>query len=287
MLLRLYKYHGAGNDFLLADNREGRLSLPTEQIRHLCDRHTGFGADGLMLLESSGTQAFRMLFYNPDGSHGMMCGNGGRCIVSFAVDLGVVPAEGMITFEAPDGPHKAEILPVAESIGASAYTQRIIRLKMKDVTGLRVWPDEQSCFLDTGARHLVRFVQDLAGYPVFSEGGVLRHDPRFAPEGTNVDFVELLKEDGGNLLAVRTFEKGVEDETLACGTGIVASAIAAYSFGLLGRGGNDGEVSCKVRTAIAELLVGFKAAPETLPFSASDVWLTGPAVFIGTVEIML
>lgn len=150
MLLKLYKYHGAGNDFLLADNREGRLSLSTEQIRHLCDRHTGFGADGLMLLESSGTQAFRMLFYNPDGSHGMMCGNGGRCIVSFAVDLGVVPAEGMITFEAPDGPHKAEILPVAESVGAPASTQRIIRLKMKDVAGLRVWPDEQSCFLDTG-----------------------------------------------------------------------------------------------------------------------------------------
>lgn len=173
MMYKFYKYHGAGNDFLLADNRSGDLALSPEQIRHLCARHTGFGADGVMLLENSDESAFRMVFYNPDGSGGMMCGNGGRCIVAFAADLGIVKAGEPVTFDAPDGLHQAEILP-----------ERTIRLKMKDVTQTRLFPEDGTVFLDTGTPHLVKYVRHLDEYPVIDQGRILRNDPRFAPPGS-------------------------------------------------------------------------------------------------------
>lgn len=275
-MYKFYKYHGAGNDFLLADNRSGDLTLSPEQIRHLCARHTGFGADGVMLLENSDKSSFRMVFYNPDGSGGMMCGNGGRCIVAFAADLGIVKTVEPVVFEAPDGLHQAEILP-----------ERTIRLKMKDVTQTRLFPEDGVIFLDTGARHLVEYVRHLDEYPVLAKGRILRNDPRFAPAGVNVDFVEWSNEPDGKMLRIRTFEKGVEDETLACGTGIVAAALTAYPCGFVGRSPLDGRVSCKVRAAIATLTVDY--VPENGPDNQAfrDIWLTGPADFIGTVEIML
>ena len=276
MMYKFYKYHGAGNDFLLADNRSGDLALSPEQIRHLCARHTGFGADGVMLLENSDESAFRMVFYNPDGSGGMMCGNGGRCIVAFAADLGIVKAGEPVTFDAPDGLHQAEILP-----------ERTIRLKMKDVTQTRFFPEDGTVFLDTGTRHLVKYVRHLDEYPVIDQGRILRNDPRFAPAGVNVDFVECSDDPDDKTLRIRTFEKGVEDETLACGTGIVAAALAAYSPGFVGGCRSDGRVSIVVRAAIASLTVDF--IPEIIGsrFTASEIWLTGSADFIGTVEIML
>lgn len=276
MMYKFYKYHGAGNDFLLADNRSGDLALSPEQIRHLCARHTGFGADGVMLLENSDESAFRMVFYNPDGSGGMMCGNGGRCIVAFAADLGIVKAGEPVTFDAPDGLHQAEILP-----------ERTIRLKMKDVTQTRFFPEDGTVFLDTGTRHLVKYVRHLDEYPIIDQGRILRNDPRFAPAGVNVDFVECSDDPDDKTLRIRTFEKGVEDETLACGTGIVAAALAAYSQGFVGGCCSDGRVSIIVRAAIASLTVDF--IPEIIGsrFTASEIWLTGPADFIGTVEIML
>lgn len=281
MLQKFYKYHGAGNDFLLADNRDALLSLSPAQISHLCDRHTGFGADGVMLLEKSENQDFRMVFYNPDGSGGMMCGNGGRCIVAFAADLGVVSGQFPVIFEAPDGLHKAVILNSAKD------SPRMVRLKMKDVHGIEGIGDLDACFLDTGTRHLVRMVSGLDSYPVREEGRILRSDPRFSPEGTNVNFVE--PEDGPSgtrVLHVRTFEKGVEDETLACGTGIVASALAAYSRGVPGEAAPDGRVCYPVRSSIASLSVDFMPVSSG-PFEASDIWLTGPAVFVGTIECFL
>lgn len=278
---KFYKYHGAGNDFLLADNRDGHLSLSSGQIWHVCDRHTGFGADGVMLLEDSDDSAFRMVYYNPDGSGGMMCGNGGRCIVAFAADLGLVQPGELIAFEAPDGLHNAKILP------QNPRPQRTVRLKMQDVSEIRIFPEEHSCFLDTGTRHLVKFVCGIKDYPVLSEGRTLRNDPRFAPVGTNVNFVEPVKEGEGVVLHIRTFEKGVEDETLACGTGIVASAIAAYSQGLAGHVDVDGRVSCVVKAAIAALEVDFIPGNGACAPIARDIWLTGPADFVGTVEIML
>ena len=145
MTVQFYKYHGAGNDFLIADNRDGHLSLSAAQIRHLCNRHTGFGADGVILLEASKTKDFGMVFFNPDGSGGMMCGNGGRCIVAFAADRGAVGTDRQVEFEAPDGPHSAKFVESGSGNGPA-----VICLKMKDVQGIIDYPDENACFLDTG-----------------------------------------------------------------------------------------------------------------------------------------
>ena len=297
MLQKFFKYHGAGNDFLLADNREGYLSLSKDQIRHLCDRHTGFGADGVMLLEKSLKKDFRMVFYNPDGSGGMMCGNGGRCIVAFAADLGVVSGNFPIEFEAPDGLHTAVILSEAQKNKGNVIlseaknpeaNSRTIRLKMKDVKGIKEYPEDNAFFLDTGTRHLVKFVAGLDGYPVKEQGKMLREDPRFAPEGTNVNFVaSVILSEAKNLLRVRSFEKGVEDETLACGTGIVASAIAACYKGVPASDSKDGRVSYGIRASIADLSVDFIPSDSGSGFAATDVWLTGPAAMVGTVECFL
>ncbi|MBS7276679.1 MAG: diaminopimelate epimerase, partial [Bacteroidales bacterium] len=299
MLQRFSKYHGAGNDFLIADNRDGHLSLSEEVIRHLCDRHTGFGADGVMLLESGSGKDFNMVYFNPDGSGGMMCGNGGRCIVAFAADCGAVSPDSTIVFDAADGEHIASI-PENGMKG-----EKTVRLKMKDVSGITAYPEEDGFFLDTGTRHYVKFVSGLADYPVLSEGPVLRHDSRFAPVGTNVNFVEVAggpastfsaigtaESDpstmvaGGSastVLAIRTFEKGVEYETLACGTGIVASAMASFVRGVPPSRTAGEAVAYSVRAAIADLSVEFVPHRDNGLFCASDVYLTGPACFVGYV----
>ena len=303
MLQRFSKYHGAGNDFLIADNRDGHLSLSEEVIRHLCDRHTGFGADGVMLLESGSGKDFNMVYFNPDGSGGMMCGNGGRCIVAFAADCGAVSPDSTIVFDAADGEHIASI-PENGMKG-----EKTVRLKMKDVSGITAYPEEDGFFLDTGTRHYVTFVSGLADYPVLSEGPVLRHDSRFAPVGTNVNFVEVaggpastvrtictakgdsstLEAEGqaSTVLAIRTFEKGVEYETLACGTGIVASAMASFVRGVPPSRTAGETVAYSVRAAIADLSVEFVPHRDNGLFCASDVYLTGPACFVGYVELQI
>ena len=258
----LYKFSGAGNDFVVIDGREGDVSEYREvaRIEALCKE---FKTDGLMILGMPGqaghdekTQAghdgkaqagsdvmagsdrpsvdFTMEFYNPDGSGGMMCGNGGRCIVAFADYLGIKPschpdnsschpelAEGSYLFQAPDGLHTGEILQRPED---GLWE---VRIKMIDVHG--VTPMLGGLFLNTGTRHFVKFVDDVEMVDIDKEGKALRWDPAFAPIGTNVNFVHVAP-DG---LHVRTFEKGVEGETLACGTGLTASAIAAYEISRL------------------------------------------------------
>ena len=303
MLQRFSKYHGAGNDFLIADNRDGHLSLSEEVIRHLCDRHTGFGADGVMLLESGSGKDFNMVYFNPDGSGGMMCGNGGRCIVAFAADCGAVSPDSTIVFDAADGEHIASI-PENGMKG-----EKTVRLKMKDVSGITAYPEEDGFFLDTGTRHYVKFVSGLADYPVLSEGPVLRHDSRFAPVGTNVNFVEVAggpastvrtictakgdsstpeaEGQASTVLAIRTFEKGVEYETLACGTGIVASAMASFVRGVPPSRTAGEAVAYSVRAAIADLSVEFVPHRDNGLFCASDVYLTGPACFVGYVEVQI
>ena len=303
MLQRFSKYHGAGNDFLIADNRDGHLSLSEEVIRHLCDRHTGFGADGVMLLESGSGKDFNMVYFNPDGSGGMMCGNGGRCIVAFAADCGAVSPDSTIVFDAADGEHIASI-PENGMKG-----EKTVRLKMKDVSGITAYPEEDGFFLDTGTRHYVKFVSGLADYPVLSEGPVLRHGSRFAPVGTNVNFVEVaggpastvrtictakgdsstLEAEGqaSTVLSIRTFEKGVEYETLACGTGIVASAMASFVRGVPPSRTAGETVAYSVRAAIADLSVEFVPHRDNGLFCASDVYLTGPACFVGYVEVQI
>lgn len=279
-----YKYHGAGNDFLIADGRDENIDLTAQQIASVCDRHTGVGADGVMVLERDPELDFRMRYYNSDGSGGMMCGNGGRCIVSFAADLGFTH----FSFNAPDGQHIAELIPGTEVPAAFSKMPRVVRLKMRDVSG--AVPYGADWFLDTGTRHLVHFVDNVADYDVTGEGCRLRHDPRFAPQGVNVNFVQVNVP--GQEITVRTFEKGVEDETLACGTGIVASSLATWlATRLAARQSTrcDDLESCQitVHASISDLSVTFTPSLRPAPSASrfTDIWLQGPAAFICRVEI--
>ena len=277
MQMTFFKYQGAGNDFLIADNRDGRLVFSTQDIKDLCDRKYGFGADGLMLLETSKDHDFRMVFYNPDGSGGMMCGNGGRCIVAFAARLmneeNPEAVKRTFTFEAADGLHQAEIIDCNET-----FTKMTVRLGMSDVNAIEDIKEENGYFLDTGTRHFVRFIESgLETSDITAEGKRLRHSNLFAPQGTNVDFVQHEQD----RLLVRTYEKGVEDETYACGTGIVASAIAAWHAGF-SIPGSDGSVHTEIKAKRDSLSVDF--VTESDGKSAHGIWLTGPAVMIGTVN---
>lgn len=303
-MMTFYKYHGAGNDFLIADGRDIDIDLSAGQIARLCERHTGIGADGVMVLERSSDADFRMRYYNSDGSGGMMCGNGGRCIVAFAADIGY---ESFV-FEAPDGQHVAEL---ENSVASFSAEPRIVRLKMKDVQGAALYENKADAmfpdvFLDTGTRHLVHFVENVGECDVVGVGRSLRYDTRFAPQGVNVNFVRVndFLPDGNLDIDVRTYEKGVEDETLACGTGIVASSMASWIRGVLGGCGMSSgpvEVSARVHARIADLRVDFVPHLDvascqeetglrgngTLPFTADNVWLQGPAVFVAKIEVQL
>lgn len=267
MTRELYKYQAAGNDFIMVDGRASNgknADFVTEAfIQGVCDRRYGIGADGLIVLEDSADYSFKMVYYNSDGSGGMMCGNGGRATVAFASDLGFES----FCFEAADGLHDAQILDNGD-----------IRLKMIDVEDVAKY-DARSYKLDTGTKHFVRLVEGLESYPVVEEGRVLRYHEDFAPIGTNVNFIEKK----GDTLWVRTYEKGVEDETYACGTGIVASCISSYLFGINPASvADDGRVSFKVRALRDNLAVDF--IPGTDGVVAVDVWLTGPASRVAKID---
>ena len=271
---KLYKFSGAGNDFVVIDGREGDVSPFREvsRIEALCKE---FKTDGLMILGSGDAEVdFTMEFYNPDGSGGMMCGNGGRCIVAFADYLGIRPGErflhpdgvrndNVFLFRAPDGLHTGEILERPED---GLWE---VRIKMIDVHG--VTPMLGGLFLNTGTRHFVKFVDDVEQVDIDTEGKALRWDPAFAPIGTNVNFVHIAP-DG---LHVRTFEKGVEGETLACGTGLTASAIAAYVNGVIP---SEAKESYRLRARQDWLSVNFTPGPDE---KFTDVYLTGPARLVG------
>ena len=253
----IYHFSGAGNDFVVIDGREGDVSQYREvpRIEALCKEHK---TDGLMILGSGDAEVdFTMEFYNPDGSGGMMCGNGGRCIVAFADYLGIKPADGdVFLFRAPDGLHTGEILARPEG---RLWT---VRIKIIDVQGIT--PMLGGWFLNTGTRHFVKFVDDVEQVDVAAEGKTLRWDPAFAPVGTNVNFVHVAP-DG---LHVRTFEKGVEGETLACGTGLTASAIAAYAASVVP------DTDIRLRARQDWLSVNFTPGEDE---KFTDVYLTGPA----------
>lgn len=271
-----YKYYGAGNDFIVEDVRETRETFSEGEIAELCDRKEGFvfedgvfGADGIMLLQTSDKYDFRMQYFNSDGSGGMMCGNGGRCMVAFADYLGIKPSrEGLYVFEAADGVHTGEILS-REARVDEVYERKIVRLKMIDVSVHHKVLD--GLFLDTGTRHFVRFVPDAEKVDVPTEGRKARLDPVFAPVGANANFVSI---DPDGALRVRTFEKGVEAETLACGTGITASAIAAYIEGILPSRRSGDSVSYDIQARRDRLTVDFVPCAEVF----KDVYLTGPTL---------
>ncbi len=287
METKLYKFSGAGNDFVVIDGREGDVSAFRElaRIEALCKE---FKTDGFMILGDGDAEVdFTMEFYNPDGSGGMMCGNGGRCIVAFADYLGIRPAhrpalrqaqgpgseqvpelvEGPAEylFRAPDGLHTGEILERPDGSTGSPTDRWIVRIKMIDVQGIT--PMLGGYFLNTGTRHFVKFVDDVEQVDIDTEGKTLRWDPAFAPVGTNVNFVHVAP-DG---LHVRTFEKGVEGETLACGTGLTASAIAAYAAAVIP---SEAKESVRLRARQDWLSVNFTPGADE---KFTDVYLTGPA----------
>jgi len=211
MNLDFYKYHGTGNDFILIDNRKEQFDITdTVQIALLCNRHLGIGADGLILLQNSANYDFKMVYFNTDGSTGAMCGNGGRCIVAFAKLLNIIVNKA--TFEAADGIHKAQI-----------DLENNVNLQLMDV-GF-ILEDTDYLFLNTGSPHHVTFVNNVSKIKVKSKGRKIRNSSTYANTGTNVNFVEQINE---NTFKVRTYERGVEDETLSCGTGVTAVAIAAF-----------------------------------------------------------
>lgn len=276
--MKFYKYQGAGNDFLIADNRSGEIALSKEQIAALCDRRYGVGADGLMLLEKSGSYDFRMVYYNSDGSGGMMCGNGGRCIVAFAADMGM----DSFRFEAADGEHVAQIL--SDNDGA-----KVVRLKMVDVADYTYYETlkgvsvpSHGYFLYTGTRHFVRLVDSVDTCDVVKEGSDIRFNAcELMPEGVNVNFVQPYE--GG--IKVRTYEKGVEDETYACGTGIVASSIAAWLAQVAPVSvESDGRVKYNVKALRDALAVDFIPSDDCI---AREVWLTGPATFVAEIDMRI
>lgn len=260
MLLKFYKYQGTGNDFILADNRKSEYSfLTTDQIRRLCDRRFGIGADGLMLLNLKPGYDFEMKYYNSDGREGSMCGNGGRCITKFAYQLGIHRNE--YKFVAADGDHEAEI-----------DTDGIVSLKMKDVRQIRKVHGD--FILDTGSPHYIKLVNDVMDVDVYRKGRDVRYSKDYEQDGINVNFVEQSDDDK---IIVRTYERGVEDETYSCGTGVTASALVCYH-------NENGFNEVEVKTLGGTLTVEFDRLDEE---HYVNIWLCGPAekVFEGTVDV--
>lgn len=259
------KYHGGGNDFIIIDNRFEKIILKSEQIHFLCDRHLGIGADGLIeLLPPTNNQvAFKMKYYNSDGKEGSMCGNGGRSIVAFANHLGLIKKE--VHFEAFDGNHFAKI-------DVCLNDEWVITLQMSDVNEVKEL-DENEYFLNTGSPHLVVFVHKASLVDVEGMGKMLRNQKRFAPDGLNVNFVSA---DNG-IINVRTYERGVEAETLSCGTGVTASAIAAKKYYQIL------ENIIQLKTIGGNFKVEFEQSNQKY----SNVKLTGPVkrVFGGNISI--
>jgi diaminopimelate epimerase len=258
MDIQFYKYQGTGNDFIVIDNRLKTVDLKEEQIQNLCDRRFGIGADGLMLLNPSSEFDFEMKYYNSDGREGSMCGNGGRCLVKFAYDLGIRKPE--YHFNAIDGVHEAEIDP-----------DGTVSLKMMDVENVEVLHGD--FVMNTGSPHYVKQVRDVMTTDVVKRGQEIRNSEDFEKDGINVNFVQQEDED---LLYVRTYERGVEDETLSCGTGVTAAAIAFYH-------NENGYNNVRVKTRGGILSVEY----DKLDDRYENVWLTGPAdqVFTGTIRL--
>ncbi len=253
MAIRFHKYQGAGNDFIMIDDRNRDFNLDKAAIAQLCDRRFGIGADGLILLQEDQDYDFRMVYFNADGGEGSLCGNGGRCAVRFAQDLGLI--DDRTRFTAVDGEHVASL------------DEEVVRLGMGDVNGIEKLGE--AWFLNTGSPHYVEFVPDVDKVDVVGKGRAIRYGALYGPRGgTNVNFAEVA---GENHLRVRTYERGVEDETLACGTGVTGCALtAAEIFGWTG--------PVKVEVPGGELSVEFNRKEPAGVFS--DIYLTGPARYV-------
>lgn len=259
--MKFYKYQGTGNDFVMIDQREMQQLTRQDvlKIEHLCDRRFGIGADGLILLQNHEGYDFEMIYFNADGRESSMCGNGGRCIVAFAKQLGII--EERANFLAIDGEHEALVRP-----------DGWVELKMGDVPNVESGTD--FFYLNTGSPHYVTFVDEVERFDVVGEGRAIRNSQRFKREGTNVNFVEATPEG----IAVATYERGVEDETLSCGTGVTAAALAYYL-----QAENKQQRSVAIQSKGGHLEVRFE--PNEKGFK--NIWLCGSATFVfsGDIEI--
>lgn len=258
MTMTFYKYQGTGNDFIIVDNRLNLIDKNnTKRIAALCDRRFGIGADGFILLENDATSDFKMVYYNADGNQSTMCGNGGRCITAFAKYLGIIDNEAQ--FNAVDGLHKAKI------------EADIVHLQMQDVADIQQFTNHT--FLDTGSPHHVQMVTEIDSYNVKANGAHIRYREPYGKAGANVNFVEQITQD---TFAVRTYERGVEDETLSCGTGVTAVALAMHNS----KKTKSNQVNLKVEGG--ELQIKFELATE----GYKNIWLIGPAIQVFKGEIV-
>jgi len=252
-----YKYQGTGNDFVILDNRNDIFDKTNKKlVAHLCDRKFGIGADGLILLENHDILDFTMVYYNADGKVSSMCGNGGRCLIAFAKFLGIIVDSAV--FEAIDGEHHAII------------EGEIVKLKMQNVSTVQEFKNH--VFVDTGSPHHIEFVEDLVTLDVKSIGECIRYGAPYNDSGANVNFVNKINDD---TFAVRTYERGVEDETLSCGTGVTAVAIAMNYIG------ETKKNIITLKTEGGDLKVTFQKNKDGF----SDVWLIGPAIQVYKGEI--
>jgi diaminopimelate epimerase len=261
MDISFIKYHGTGNDFILIDNRIAGFNPEPAVVARLCDRHFGIGADGLILLEKHASADFLMRYYNSDGGEATFCGNGSRCIVSFAQHLGIISQQ--TTFMAADGLHSASVVHKDDN-------EAVVQVEMKVID--RILETDEGYFIDTGSPHLVVFKENISSVDVTTLGKTIRSQQRWGNEGVNVNFAEL-KED---VLKLRTYERGVENETLSCGTGTVAAALVAAFKG-------DMKAPVNVLTTGGKLKVHFVMQKN----SFINVQLEGPAkmVFAGNIRM--
>lgn len=279
MKIIFHKYHGAGNDFIMVDNRTQLLPRHSPELyAQWCHRRFGIGADGVILLQNHAEYDFEMVYYNADGCEGSMCGNGGRCIAAFAKQLEIVQEK--MFFWAADGLHAALL----------NDRPTMVSIQMKDVVAIQQY-SKNDWILNTGSPHYVRFVNHLAQIDVLTEGRLVRNAPNFSKEGINVNFVEI---NNPFHLKVATYERGVEDETYACGTGVVACCIAAYCHVQSSiRPKSDNEATThqyEVETKGGPLSVSFKhSKPDNHTLLFSDIWLTGGAthVFSGQIDLAI
>ena len=251
--MKLYKYQGTGNDFVILDNR--LQTFPKENtalIEKLCDRRFGIGADGLILLENDEATNFKMVYYNSDGNQSSMCGNGGRCLVAFAKKLNIINDKA--TFIAIDGLHHATI-----------NENEIVSLQMKNVNEVNI--HDKYVFLNTGSPHHIQLVDNLPNFEVKKEGAKIRYSDLYGKAGSNVNFVHQISD---NEFSIRTYERGVEDETLSCGTGATAVAIAMKAIG---------------KTNSNHIIINVQGGKLEVSFTKeygifTNVFLTGPAEFV-------
>lgn len=261
-LIDFYKYQGAGNDFVMIQDLDDKFPESVENIKKICHRRFGVGADGLILVKKGDKKPFKMVYFNSDGNESSMCGNGGRCFVKFIYDLKLVDSQ-QIEFEAIDGFHEGKVL--------SKEPNSLVQLGMTNVS--EVQKSENHVFLDTGSPHHVEFLTEVESIDVKEKGSSIRYSELYKPKGTNVNFVRQIDQ---NNLEVRTYERGVEDETYSCGTGVTAAALATHFLSL------SKSNSIKTITKGGELLVEFTKTD----LGYENIKLTGKAelVFKGTFE---